>query len=307
MILLINIILFLFIPLLFALLFLVCNKEFYLYLSYTLFILCTLISIQTLFQNQIKISISGTAFNIIEASLVIGEFLMIFYFYYLSIKHKKPFIFALNVLQTIFSIFILFFLPKARETYFTIDKLSLIMLLIINIIGTLIIIFSNGYITKYEKHRQLKCRQKVFYPIICVFLASMNGLVISDSLSFVYFFWEITTLTSFILISYNLDTEALKSGFNALFLNMIGGVSFSLGIILFKTLMNIENFTQITESRKGRLNLYITSDFFMHSWFCKVCTASFSILATRSNGCPYSSVCTITFKHYGKGRCISNY
>lgn len=238
-------------PLLFAMLFFLSNKKFYLPLSWILFVLCTIISISTVIYGPSKIEVSSTALSYFEAIMELAEILLLVYFYYVSIKHKRWNVFALNIIQTVLTFYTLFFMDKSTSVYINIDKLSLLMVLIINIVGSLILIFANGYITKYEEHRRLKSRQKIFYPIICIFLSAMNGLVLSDALSWVYFFWEITTVASFILISYNQDTEAYNSGFTALFLNMLGGISFSLGNILFKYFMEVDSFSQIAQL--GRL------------------------------------------------------
>lgn len=242
-----NIIVLIFMPLIFSLLFFFSNKKLYLPITWTLFVLCTIFSISTVIYGPIRIEISGAAFKFFETLIILCEILLLAYVYYISVKHKRWHVFAINLIQIILTIYSTFFMTQNTNAFINVDKLSLLMLLIINIIGTLILIFSNGYITKYEAHRKLKSRQKLFYSVICIFLSAMNGLVLCDSLSWVYFFWEITTLSSFILISYNQDIEALNSGFRALFLNMLGGISFSLGNILFKNLMGIDSFYQITQ------------------------------------------------------------
>ena len=125
--------------------------------------------------------------------------------------------------------------------------LTLVMVLIINIVGSLIVVFSNGYMSQYEQHRNLKNRQRFYYTVICIFIAAMNGIVLCNMLSWIYFFWEITTLISFLLIFYNKDKEAEKSAFRALMINLIGGIAFSLGIILYQKLMDISTLSQIAE------------------------------------------------------------
>ena len=112
------------------------------------------------------------------------------------------------------------------------------MILIVNIIGTAIILFATGYMDHYEKHRHLN-RQKTFYFTMSFFLAAMNGLVMVDTLGWLFLFWEITTLCSFVLIAYNQDEESINNGFRALALNLIGGITFSLAIILLSTKFDI--------------------------------------------------------------------
>jgi ech hydrogenase subunit A len=60
----------------------------------------------------------------------------------------------------------------------------------------------------------------------------MNGLVFSDNLLWLYFFWEVTTFCSFMLIGHDRTREAAASARRALTLNMLGGVFLLFGIML---------------------------------------------------------------------------
>jgi ech hydrogenase subunit A len=247
----VNVFMLITVPVIFAILFLLNdNKNYYKILSYILCGFGIIASIVLAIQGPTSIIISGSLFGISEGIVVICEVLIIFYLFYVSIKHKRWHVLALTVIQTLLFIYSTFFMQKAETGALSIDYLSIIMALIVNIIGTLIVVFANGYMTKYEHHRNMKSRQKIFYVVICIFLAAMNGMIFSDSLSWMYFFWEITTLASFLLISYNQDAEGFDSGFRALFLNIIGGISFSIGIILFQNMMGINTLSGIIKNGK---------------------------------------------------------
>lgn len=238
------------VPLLFALLFqLGKGKRYNSIISVLMFVTNTYLAVSLTLGGEAAWAVTGEKFHIIENIILIFEALIIVFLYYVSIKHKKPAIFILTVVQTVLSIYTVFFAKKSTAGAFNIDKLSLVMALIVNIVGSLIVMFANEYMDEYEKHRGMKSKQKLFYAVICIFLSAMNGLVFSDTMSWIYFFWEITTLASFILISYNGDEEAYKSGFRALFLNLIGGVAFSLGIIIFKESAGIETLRQIIAAK----------------------------------------------------------
>lgn len=228
------ILLLLIVPVVFSVLFLLCsNKSYYKLLASLLFLSGTVISILLAIGGPQKIAITGSLFSIMEGIIFVGEILVILFLYYVSIKHKRWSVLILALVSTGLSIYMNFYVSKPEQIFFNVDKLSIVMALIVNIIGTLIVVFSNDYIAVYEEHRHMKSRQKMYYFVICIFLSAMNGIVLSDSLTWIYFFWEITTLASYLLISYNNDEEALNSGFRALFLNVIGGISFTIGIILF--------------------------------------------------------------------------
>jgi ech hydrogenase subunit A len=59
----------------------------------------------------------------------------------------------------------------------------------------------------------------------------MFGIVLSNNLIFMYFFWEITTLCSFFLIGYTRTTEAINNSFRALIMNLLGGLAFCIAIL----------------------------------------------------------------------------
>jgi ech hydrogenase subunit A len=239
------------IPIVFAILFLIKNdRKYYKLLSYLLFICGAVLSIAVSLKGPQKLLVTGTLFTTIEAIITLLEVAIILFLFYVSVKNKRWGVFALTIIQTLITIYSTLTIKGSEEAVFNLDMFTLVMLLIVNIIGTLIVVFANGYITVYEHHKGLKNKQKLFYSVICIFLAAMNGLVLSDSLSWIYFFWEITTLTSFILISYNGDEEALNSGFRALFLNLVGGVSFAIGNIVFYKSMNITSLTGIIQHGK---------------------------------------------------------
>ncbi len=71
----------------------------------------------------------------------------------------------------------------------------------------------------------------IFFGILFVFLAAMFGLVFSNNLLWVFFFWEITTICSFLLIGYSQTEEATNNSFLALSMNLLGGVAFMAALI----------------------------------------------------------------------------
>jgi len=239
------------VPIVFSVLFMLNNNQkYYKTLSILLCVIAAALSILLTLNGTTSITLSGSMFKLIEGLVLVCEILITIFLFWVSIKHKRWSVLALAVVQTGIAVYSELIVKKPDTLSFNVDKLTLVMLLIINIIGTLIVVFSNGYISEYEHHKQLKNKQKLYYGIICLFLAAMNGLVLSDSLSLVYFFWEITTISSFVLISYNRDEEAYNSGFRALFLNLIGGICFSLGNVLFEN-NGISTFSELIKHKPG--------------------------------------------------------
>lgn len=164
----------------------------------------------------------------------IADFLILAYTAYLGIKFKKPLIIVLAFLQAIpLIVFEMSGTVKEPEVSFVIDYLSLIMIMLVSVIGPIITLFAIGYMREHEEHLHLeKSRQPRFFCILFVFLGAMNALVMTNNLSWMYFFWEVTTLCSFLLISHDQNEQSFKNAFRALWINMVGGIAFVLAIIL---------------------------------------------------------------------------
>jgi NADH-quinone oxidoreductase subunit L len=72
-----------------------------------------------------------------------------------------------------------------------------------------------------------------YYALILVFIGAMAGLVLTNSLLFLFFFWEITALCSYGLISfYHDDPKAVAGGIKALIVTQVGGIGLLLGALL---------------------------------------------------------------------------
>ena len=153
----------------------------------------------------------------------------------LSIKYRKVLPIILTLIQT--PLILWFELTKGHEievaSYINVDNFSLIMVLIIGVIGSMICIYSLGYMKDFAKHHhEGKDRRPFFFFMMFLFLAAMFGIVICNNMVWMFFFWEITTLCSFLLIGYTKTPEAIKNSFNALTINLLGGVAFVCAIIV---------------------------------------------------------------------------
>lgn len=112
------------------------------------------------------------------------------------------------------------------------DGLSLLMVLVISIVGSLICVFAIPYMKNHEERLHLKkSRQPRFFFFLVLFLGTMNGLVLANNLLWLYFFFEVTTLCSFMLIGHDGTEEAVKNATRALWMNSLGGAAFVLGMI----------------------------------------------------------------------------
>ncbi len=119
------------------------------------------------------------------------------------------------------------------QRLFWFDRLSLVMVLVIGVIGPLICINAIGYMRAYHRASpMIQGRRTVFFSLLFIFLAGMFGLVISNYLPMMLVFWEITTLCSFLLIGYTRTDETVGYAFRALNMNLLGGLGFGLAIVI---------------------------------------------------------------------------
>ncbi|WP_256861632.1 NADH-quinone oxidoreductase subunit L [Caldicellulosiruptor bescii] len=191
------------------------------------------VALYSISQGDKVIVLSHSLNSALEYLITFADYFLLAIIFLIGTKLKNKLISLLAILQFVLMFVFEFKVGKLDvENVFFVDHLSFIMLLLINIIGPLIAIFALSYMEEHEKHLHLeKSRQNIFFAVIMLFLGAMNGLVISNNILWVYFFWEITTLCSFLLISHDQNEESIKNATRALLLNSIGGLSFVIGII----------------------------------------------------------------------------
>jgi ech hydrogenase subunit A len=114
-----------------------------------------------------------------------------------------------------------------------VDKLSLLMLAIVGIIGSLIAIYAVGYMVDYHHHHpEVADRRGMFFSVIFLFMAAMFGLVMFNDLSWLLFCWEITSFCSYLMIGYTKTEEATHNAMLALTINVGGGLLFTIAIVV---------------------------------------------------------------------------
>lgn len=177
-----------------------------------------------------------------DGVILFGDLFLMCLITYLSFKYKKGVISLLAIVQTLLVAGLEFFGPELEELpALRFDWLTLVMILIIGVVGSLIGIYAVGYMHGYHihHHKELTDRRSFFLAMIFVFFGAMFGLVFSQSLIWMYFFWEITSVTSFLLIGYTRSEEAINNSFKALWMNLLGGcgiaAAIAVGILAFNT------------------------------------------------------------------------
>lgn len=184
-----------------------------------------------------------TLFGLDVPSIIhVADYALLAAMFYIGYRHRNLIIQILSALQVLMLVVFDLFIAGAGNDAVAgagnggaalyCDNLSLVMVLIISIVGSLICIYAIPYMKKHEEHLHLaKSRQPQFFAVLIMFLGAMNGLVLAGDLMHFYFFFEVTTLCSFLLIGHDKTEIATKNSVRALWMNSLGGTALLLGII----------------------------------------------------------------------------
>jgi multicomponent Na+:H+ antiporter subunit A len=109
-----------------------------------------------------------------------------------------------------------------------IDGLSLTFALLVTGIGALIVVYAGGYLKGYA-------HQGRFMAFLLLFMGSMLGLVVADDLVSLFVFYELTSITSFLLIGFDHKREAARrAALQALLVTGGGGLCLLAAIVLIR-------------------------------------------------------------------------
>lgn len=124
---------------------------------------------------------------------------------------------------------------------FSIDGLSLLMGLLICGIGALIFLYAQGYLKGHVL-------QGKFFCFLMIFLAAMLGVVTADNLILLFVFWELTSISSYLLIGfYHESDEARWKALQALLVTGLGGVAMLAGFILLGIVSDTWSIAEIAQ------------------------------------------------------------
>lgn len=114
---------------------------------------------------------------------------------------------------------------------FLADGLGGFFALLVAGIGVLIVLYARGYFGKTVEAQRDLFR---FYPTLGFFATAMMGVVLADYTLLTLVFWELTSISSFLLIGWDrYDKHAIKLAKQAFFTTGLGGMGLLGGIALF--------------------------------------------------------------------------
>lgn len=109
---------------------------------------------------------------------------------------------------------------------FILDGLSLIFVLLITGVGALVILYSIFYLSPTDSFAH-------FYTYLLLFMTAMLGVVLSDSIIVLYVFWELTSISSFLLIAFWFHRKNSRNGaIKSLLITMTGGFAMLAGFLM---------------------------------------------------------------------------
>lgn len=104
--------------------------------------------------------------------------------------------------------------------------MGLLLGLLVTGIGTLILLYATGYLGPHEQANRL-------YAYLYAFMFAMAGLAVADHLLLFFIFWELTSITSYLLIGFQHREEgSRKNALQALLVTGLGGMALLAGLII---------------------------------------------------------------------------
>ncbi|MFP8959841.1 NADH-quinone oxidoreductase subunit L [Streptomyces nanhaiensis] len=128
------------------------------------------------------------------------------------------------------------------DVAFRLDQLSMTFVLLITGVGTLIHVYSIGYMEHDERRRR-------FFGYLNLFLAAMLLLVLADNYLLLYAGWEGVGLASYLLIGFwQHKPSAATAAKKAFIVNRVGDIGLSIAIMIMFTTFGTFAFSPVLES-----------------------------------------------------------
>ncbi len=186
----------------------------------------------------------------LDMLFLVADFGLLAYFVSQGVKHKHNIVSGLAIAQTVLLVILILIRPHTDAPKLIVDELAVFMFMLVNIVGGLIAIYALQYI-KDENCSEEK--RRYFIALLLVFLGVMNLLSCSNDIEWFFLAFELTTLSSFLLIRFRMDEISMGNALRALWMNQIGGVAIILGLIISSLTLGTISFSEILNAEFGGL------------------------------------------------------
>jgi multicomponent K+:H+ antiporter subunit A len=125
---------------------------------------------------------------------------------------------------------------------FRLDGFGLLFALLILGIGLLVVVYARYYLAPEDSKER-------FYGLLLLFMGAMLGVVLSENLLLLVTFWELTSLSSFLLIGFwRHEADARRGARLALMVTGAGGLALLAGVLLLGQVVGSFELTQVLAS-----------------------------------------------------------
>ncbi len=125
---------------------------------------------------------------------------------------------------------------------FRLDGFALLFALLILVIGVLVVLYARYYLAPEDSKER-------FYGLLLLFMGAMLGVVLSENLLLLVTFWELTSLSSFLLIGFwRHQADARRGARLALMITGAGGLALLAGVLLLGHVVGSFELTQVLAS-----------------------------------------------------------
>jgi NADH-quinone oxidoreductase subunit L len=113
------------------------------------------------------------------------------------------------------------------------DSLTIAMYFMVTLIASCIFIFARGYMAGHSDEVDHTSKYHRFFTYLSLFAFSMLGLVLSNTLFFMFMFWELVGVCSYFLIGFYFDKKfATNASMKAFITNRVGDFGFIIGLAI---------------------------------------------------------------------------
>ncbi|MBM2827675.1 MAG: nuoL [Actinobacteria bacterium] len=129
-----------------------------------------------------------------------------------------------------------------------VDNITAVMLVVVTGVSTLVHIFSVGYMHGDPRYSR-------FFAYLSIFSFSMLGLVLAESFFFIYIFWELVGLASYLLIGFWFEKKSAADACKKAFIvNRVGDFGFLIGFLILFASTGVLGYDEVFQGiREGKV------------------------------------------------------
>ncbi len=158
------------------------------------------------------------------------------------------------------------------ELYLRLDGYAWLFAMLVAIMGALVVLYARYYMAAADPVPR-------FFSFLLAFMGAMLGVVLSGNLIQLVVFWELTSLTSFVLIAYWYHrADARRGARMAMIVTVAGGLALLIGVLMLGSIVGSYDLDKVLAS--GDLIR-------AHPWYAPLLTLILVAVLTKSAQFPF--------------------